>query len=474
MKKVYFAFALILLIIGFYKFYNFDGKQYVVVLKDGGFDPYKQEIKKGDSVRFETSLVSEFWPASDPHPAHYGYLGFDPKKAIKANDSWTFEFSKAGTFNYHDHLHPNLRGVIIVRDANAITRTISTISKYYKTKFEKHDESFLRKIEAKCTNPEWSNHQLFDRCWEQFLGEITKDFGPEEAMRIVHEGLKLGIFSNSDCHNRADIVGIDSYWQLVSGRKITFTKDFYVCQEGFFHGFMMEHVSHGQSMEESIKLCDSLDNSDGVAIDQCYVGIGGGLSFLYWGQYGNFVEKIINPALVECKKLPSHTDLCVYGAYGGLEHLFTGFHGSDMRIDTVKPFSICFNEKNILYRNYCLERLRLPVFSELEFDTSKVEILISNLPSYAQTMVSSELGRLFVLHQLYKSTNDVVNGVLKCRALSSLSYENCLKGGFDEIFINSNQFNGKYKDFNCDDKLFNFKERAVCNTEKYLVSQNLI
>ncbi len=87
-----------------------------------GFFPSSTIVKKGDTVVFENGSDKPFWPASAPHPAHTGYpekgscggSAFDACSAAESGGTWTFSPNKAGEWKYHNHLNPNLKGVLIV------------------------------------------------------------------------------------------------------------------------------------------------------------------------------------------------------------------------------------------------------------------------------------------------------------------------------------------------------------------------
>jgi plastocyanin len=87
-----------------------------VTYTSSGFSPSPVTIKKGGTVTFVNNSSSSFWPASGPHPSHTGYVGFDPKKAIAAGQSWSFTFDKVGTWPYHDHLNPTKFGQVVVTE----------------------------------------------------------------------------------------------------------------------------------------------------------------------------------------------------------------------------------------------------------------------------------------------------------------------------------------------------------------------
>lgn len=78
------------------------------------FSPKQLTITAGTTVNFINSDTKDHWPASNPHPLHTDYPGFDPKSAVKPGSSWSFVFNNSGTWAFHDHLNTQLKGVIIV------------------------------------------------------------------------------------------------------------------------------------------------------------------------------------------------------------------------------------------------------------------------------------------------------------------------------------------------------------------------
>jgi plastocyanin len=86
-----------------------------VTFTGGSFSPNPLTIKKGYIVKFVNKGESSMWVASDPHPTHTGYPGFDEKVAVGSEGSYSFTFNKVGTFGYHNHLNPMQKGVIIVQ-----------------------------------------------------------------------------------------------------------------------------------------------------------------------------------------------------------------------------------------------------------------------------------------------------------------------------------------------------------------------
>lgn len=89
--------------------------QVVEIVFDGSkFTPSTVNIKVNDWVFFKNQSNTEFWPASAPHPAHTDYPELDAKMAIPAGGQYKFQFTKVGSWGFHDHLNPRAFGKINV------------------------------------------------------------------------------------------------------------------------------------------------------------------------------------------------------------------------------------------------------------------------------------------------------------------------------------------------------------------------
>ena len=88
---------------------------YQIDINSDGFYPKSLKLRRGDYIQFVNKDTAKHWPASGPHPQHTALPGFDPKKALATNEKFTFEFTKAGEWSFHDHLNPSFTGVIIVQ-----------------------------------------------------------------------------------------------------------------------------------------------------------------------------------------------------------------------------------------------------------------------------------------------------------------------------------------------------------------------
>ncbi len=79
-----------------------------------GFSPEKVTVKQGETVCWKNDSGEGRWPASNIHPTHEIYSEFDPKEPVKDGGSWCFTFTKAGIWQFHDHLLPEFGGTVTV------------------------------------------------------------------------------------------------------------------------------------------------------------------------------------------------------------------------------------------------------------------------------------------------------------------------------------------------------------------------
>lgn len=87
----------------------------VVEITDKGFVPETIKVSPGTVITWTNKDQKPHWVASDPYPTNNGLDGFDGKEAIQKDESYSFNFSKAGTFGYHDNLNPyTIKGTVIV------------------------------------------------------------------------------------------------------------------------------------------------------------------------------------------------------------------------------------------------------------------------------------------------------------------------------------------------------------------------
>lgn len=79
------------------------------------FSPASLTVKVGTTVKFVNKSADPMSVASNPHPTHTDYPGFDQyKSTFKGQNEYDFTFDKVGTWGYHNHLSPSQGGTVVV------------------------------------------------------------------------------------------------------------------------------------------------------------------------------------------------------------------------------------------------------------------------------------------------------------------------------------------------------------------------
>jgi plastocyanin len=85
-----------------------------ITVNSSGFSPSSLTVKVGTMVTWTNSSGGEVFIASDPHPTHTDLPGLS-SGAVANGGTYSFTFVKIGTWGYHDHLDPTLKGSVTVQ-----------------------------------------------------------------------------------------------------------------------------------------------------------------------------------------------------------------------------------------------------------------------------------------------------------------------------------------------------------------------
>ncbi|MEX1997748.1 MAG: cupredoxin domain-containing protein [Candidatus Andersenbacteria bacterium] len=86
-----------------------------VAITDTGFSPASVTVPANTTVTFVNNGQGAHWPASDLHPTHDILPGFDARQGLTTGETYSFTFTQQGSWQYHDHLHPQFTGTVIVQ-----------------------------------------------------------------------------------------------------------------------------------------------------------------------------------------------------------------------------------------------------------------------------------------------------------------------------------------------------------------------
>lgn len=96
------------------------------VTYDGrAYSPQTVTIKRGGTVTWTNTGSGNMWVASDVHPTHTEYAGTSRREhcpdttgsafdQCEGGSSYSFTFTKSGTWEYHDHINASAIGSVIV------------------------------------------------------------------------------------------------------------------------------------------------------------------------------------------------------------------------------------------------------------------------------------------------------------------------------------------------------------------------
>lgn len=429
-----------------------------IILSDRGFAPKVVFIRQGAVVAFHTSRGKYYWPASDPHPIHSDYGEFDAGRALHAGESWKFGFNRVGVWRYHDHLAPQFSGVIVV---------LGWDSREFAGMWKSLGEHITRRIPE--TTKEMDAYYarcggLNKDCWDPVFTSLVETRGPKSALKtIAYLRQNYPDFANY-CHQYTDFTGELSYWNVSPKKRLPeFDPDLAgQCSSGYLHGYMGEFASHG-SISQGISFCDALSRAypQSEVAYECYRGVGNGLAFRFGLSSWNDEEKIVQDALEVCAGV-KEAKLCEQGVIIGLDHMYFGVHGFQLRMNADRPFGVCDRVKPELTDD-CYEQLSDGFFAFVGHDLDKAAPYIAKLsPKHAAIVIPRVIQ---IPYELVTFDSDGYDRIVAwCRRAPFGLSETCLKGFIEKLLTIDLDYNGhtaKANEF-CGMSLLTAKERDFC------------
>lgn len=297
--KIFFLFLFLLIING--REVMAEEKTVIKITADG-FSPRKASIAKNSLIVFVNEDKFDHWPASDFHPTHSIYPEFDPRKPIKAKESWEFRMNKIGIWKYHDHLFLHRKGVIAVSGDiknerynlwavfnQTIDQIKSAILNFFsRTKVDKSliDYSDIISVD--------NFKKLNERQQYVYLEKIIKNFSFVKAWDYVFN------------HDLAHFLGAKIYeTQGLAGLSICKPSFAFGCYHGFSEGAFSSSLD---KLDELDRSCQQVGPINSGPWASCIHGIGHGVA--------TFFETIkLNESLATCGKLINGANYCHDGVF---------------------------------------------------------------------------------------------------------------------------------------------------------------
>jgi plastocyanin len=86
----------------------------VITYTDNGFTPGSITVTIGTTVAFVNQSPRGMWVASAIHPSHLELPGFDALRSYGTGEQYTYTFTKAGTWGFHNHVNARHTGSVTV------------------------------------------------------------------------------------------------------------------------------------------------------------------------------------------------------------------------------------------------------------------------------------------------------------------------------------------------------------------------
>lgn len=86
-----------------------------IIYTDSGFSPALVTIATGTTINFTNQSSSALWMMYDSKKSTSALSDFDQKKESTSGETYSYTFTKKGTFAFYNHLDKSKVGVITVR-----------------------------------------------------------------------------------------------------------------------------------------------------------------------------------------------------------------------------------------------------------------------------------------------------------------------------------------------------------------------
>jgi plastocyanin len=310
----------------------------VVHMSDGGFEPKSVEISAGDTVVFENVDQKPHWPASDPHPTHTDYPGFDPKKPVEPGSEWSFAFDKPGDWTYHDHQAPYLKGEIVVLDdgqtgasgngdqaeeKSGVEGFLASIEGFLLDTYRATTSAFASEEKGSASDDEDGaeeeeaasndadtnelSRERFEEAKDKYAA-LVRDQDPKVALDQLRDDIQTDDALSRSCHAIVHEIGHEAYKKYEDfGEAMKYQSE--MCNSGYLHGIIESHFSESEDVFADMQtLCDPYPPKSFLSW-QCYHGLGHGLMY--------YTANDLPRSLEMCDAFESRTDSsnCTNGVF---------------------------------------------------------------------------------------------------------------------------------------------------------------
>jgi len=376
-----------------------------IVLRADGFHPRTLTVSVGTTVTFKNERTEYFWPASDFHPTHTLYPAFDAKEPLAPGATYSFTFTEAGTYPFHDHLAAYFSGILrVADDAGAVPDNCM-----------ERGGNFA--------------------CWQNDIFLHLTEGGVDGAYTRVAELFAEDPSFATSCHSLAHNIGLASYQLYLEDADAIFSPKAVSCAAGFYHGFMEGLLGATGDVHKAAAVCNAIGEKLGTqspdARYQCFHGIGHGAMETAVATTGIFssVDEMTESALAVCEQASDGEEeryRCASGAYNAIANYYIiGAYG--LTTTEGEAFKLCARQPDV-YKESCYGNMN-SVAMWLEHNAFlKASTHILSIADTAYIPKSIEyLSGMNALGHLYDTSFEGV--ISACHALPA-AYRNACVTGF--------------------------------------------
>lgn len=298
----------------------------IVKITASGFEPSEITIDSDTTLMFENSDKVNRWPASDIHPTHDIYPDFDPTKAIKPGENWEFRPKRVGTFKFHDHLFPHIKGVLTIAGESTEDSAAENVTPLNLQKEVDRATSHgnLRLKNKNGSSDSYIRDQMDycfknggrDFCYKDLSYLLFYQYNLKDILDLLQKNENYqGVFSR--CHELTHYLSRLAY-QKEKSISAVYDQCSSVCHGGCYHGVIEQFladkklsITNGSQINEEVpRACGRLqDYKVPLLYDECIHGIGHGTMYINDGD--------LIAALSLCDLLPVEKDrqTCYSGAF---------------------------------------------------------------------------------------------------------------------------------------------------------------
>lgn len=304
------------------------------------------------------------------------------------------------------------------------------------------------------------------KCMLTMVNQAIKNKDIEGGLKLLDSYSKTADFA-VNCHGKTHSFGREAYKLFKKGEKIEFSPLVWICNWGFYHGFMESLSSRGEN-KLAKEFCREVDRSlkseiPGIT-SACYHGVGHGVVNAHDKRLLGDTIAISTTALNLCKEYAfnkSSEDECASGVFMGL----SGFMAAGeykLFVNSNDPLWYCRKQPEE-FKTSCFSQsypvLRF-IFKE---DIKQVVSSIENTASLelVQTALREFTSSIITATNPSESRQKAMDMLAICSSLNPTLSRSCI-AGLEEGLVQSK---ASFADSLCEEESLTLEDKKICMKE---------